>query len=439
MSARDCRSKARRALRGKWGVMLPLMLLAEAIWLRFELRIIYQAFFSEARQINLPGGLVYKYLAPVGIGVLLFVLMYIIQAIGQMVGVGAYRAAGAVLDDERPNLGQLFPVKLFWKALAMNIVRGALIYLQLLLLIVPGFIASCRYCMADFLLASHPELGPIEALRESRRRMKGNKFAYFCLGCSFLGWTILCMGCNYLVYRLLRTNQNVGTILIYFAVCCLSLGALSCYTCVARTAFFRHVLKEGKVAVIRPQPEMTEEEYEAAPAGDPERRFTALSADETVAKDMFLQYGCSRNRMREDGVLEDYEGLNISLSSEVPWRREYGDQLMLRFDREPELFDELLALAAEYAIEELTDRMLHRIDRHIRQETLPDAEVLEMAGRVAAMLTSGTFADSEGFVGRKCAQISDMADRLEHRLAEREPDSDWRRTLELIRKVCGEA
>ena len=154
---------------------------------------------------------------------------------------------------------------------------------------------------------------------------------------------------------------------------------------------------------------------------------------------MFLQYGCSHDRMREDGVLADYEGLNMSAASEAAWLREYGDEQMRRFDREPEAFERLLALLAEYGSEELADRTLSRVDRHIRQETLPDGEILDMAGRMLAVLNSEVFAESEGFTDRKRAQIADMADRLEKRLREREPDGDWRHALELIRRICENA
>ena len=82
-------------------------------------------------------------------------------------------------------------------------------------------------------------------------------------------------------------------------------------------------------------------------------------------------------------------------------------------------------------------RALQRIERHIRQQTLPDVEILNMAGRTLALITSGAFAQSEGFVERKRQQVSDMADRLEKRLSESQPEGEWEKAMQLIRQMCG--
>ena len=166
--------------------------------------------------------------------------------------------------------------------------------------------------------------------------------------------------------------------------------------------------------------------------------MTSLTADETVAKDVFMQHGCSRKRMRDEGVLEEYEALRVDSSFELRWLREYANALMLRFSREPEALDEILELAAEYAMDDLLTRALERIDRHIRQQSLSDVEILNMAGRVLALVVSGTFDEHPDYVRRRREQVSDMADRLEVRLREQNPDSDWQRTLQLVRQMCGQ-
>ena len=163
--------------------------------------------------------------------------------------------------------------------------------------------------------------------------------------------------------------------------------------------------------------------------------MTALTAGETVAKDVFMQHGCSRRRLEAEGVLEEYEALHADASFELRWLREYANGLMLRFDREPEALDEILDLAAEYAMDDLLTRALERIERHIRQQTLPDGEILNMAGRVLALAASGAFADQPAFVQRKREQVSDIADRLEQRLKE-QGDGPWQQSLELVRRMC---
>jgi hypothetical protein len=118
------------------------------------------------------------------------------------------------------------------------------------------------------------------------------------------------------------------------------------------------------------------------------------------------------------------------------WKREYADEMMRAFDQDAATLDDLLDFASEYAAAEICDRTLSRIERHIRQQTLPDDEILNMAGRALAIVISGVFADDAGFVSRKKQQVSDMADRLGHRLKEKDPDGAWNTALQLVRGMC---
>ena len=54
-------------------------------------------------------------------------------------------------------------------------------------------IANFRYAMSDYIMAENPDMPVSEALRESARMMRGNKWRLFCLNLSFLGWMILCI------------------------------------------------------------------------------------------------------------------------------------------------------------------------------------------------------------------------------------------------------
>jgi len=81
----------------------------------------------------------------------------------------------------------------FSKAFGLYIVMSIFIILWSLLLIVPGIIAALRYGMSFYILADHPEMGIMEAINESKRMMKGNKWKLFCLNLSFIGWGLLCV------------------------------------------------------------------------------------------------------------------------------------------------------------------------------------------------------------------------------------------------------
>lgn len=81
----------------------------------------------------------------------------------------------------------------FGKAFGLYIVMSIFIFLWTLLLIIPGIIAALRYSMSFYILADHPEMGIMEAMNESKRIMRGNKWKFFCLNLSFIGWGILCL------------------------------------------------------------------------------------------------------------------------------------------------------------------------------------------------------------------------------------------------------
>lgn len=81
----------------------------------------------------------------------------------------------------------------FGKALGLYLVMSIFIILWALLLIVPGIIAALRYSMSFYVLADHPEIGIMEAINESKRLMQGNKWKFFCLNLTFIGWGILCI------------------------------------------------------------------------------------------------------------------------------------------------------------------------------------------------------------------------------------------------------
>jgi len=80
----------------------------------------------------------------------------------------------------------------FWKAFAAYFLMGLFVFLWYLLFIIPGIIAVFRYSMVFFIIADDPNVGPLEAIRQSKQMMKGNKWKFFCLGWRFFGWLLLC-------------------------------------------------------------------------------------------------------------------------------------------------------------------------------------------------------------------------------------------------------
>ncbi len=438
MNASDYRYRARQALKEKWKKIIPLMILANAVMLYFGIDIVYQKFFSKQYYLYSGiGDLGYVYYVPVGIGWLVLALILALNLASLAVDVGRYVVACKALEGETVCARQLVPVKLILKVLAMNLIRSLLIGLQFILFIIPGIVALYRYSMADYLLAQNPDLGPVEALRESRKRMMGNKSNLFMLHLSFLGWEFLLIALMWMPNRWATYNSFPGAWAIPLLLNLLVSPWLSTYILMAETHFFNDIYKGSGSSIDGDESQGWQPNGGQSDASEQNVSYTVPDVDETVARDIFIGCGCSYNRLREEGLLEGYQKLNPSSISEERWKREYASRLMQSFDQEPEILGDLLALAAEYAMDDLLSRALERIERHIRQQTLPCAKILDMCGQVLAVLTSGAFDGNEGFIWRRKQQILDMANRLEVSLEQDPGDGAWRESLNYIRQMCG--
>lgn len=93
---------------------------------------------------------------------------------------------------EKPSMSLLFSrTKIVWKALWMDILKFLIITVGIFLFIIPGIILGLMYSQSEYILAENPELKATEAMKKSRMMMKGNKWKFFKLGFSFIGWSIL--------------------------------------------------------------------------------------------------------------------------------------------------------------------------------------------------------------------------------------------------------
>jgi uncharacterized membrane protein len=73
----------------------------------------------------------------------------------------------------------------------LHVVKYIFVILWLLLFIIPGIIAILRYSMAYYIMVDNPEIGALEAIRQSKEMMVGHKLRLFTLWLSFVGWFIL--------------------------------------------------------------------------------------------------------------------------------------------------------------------------------------------------------------------------------------------------------
>lgn len=437
MFASDYRKKARDALRGKWKQMALLTLLAGLLGATGGVSV-----DASGLNVGFSGAQLAEILRT--LGTLSAVLGAYQLFLGSWVRVGLYAMYDRMLDGDAPRAGMLFPKGIFWKCIGLNLLRTLYVFVGTLLFIVPGVVAAYSYAMADYLLSRNPEMGVTEALQESKRRMLGRRWQLFCLELSFFGWTLLSMiPTSVITAAVTRIFMGAGMsaagIVLWYALICLIVLAatvfVEVYSFMADVIFFRDA-EQVRQRAYSWQAETAAQDMGAGEAKTPEPPTAEETVDVPAARDMFFKYGCSHKRMREVGVLEEYEELRGDASTEQLWLLQRGNALILRFSREPEALDEILDLAAEYALDELLTRALERIDRHIRQQSLPDTQILNMAGRVLALVMSGIFDEHPDFVQRRKAQVSDMTDRLEVRLREQEPGGDWQKTLALVRSMC---
>ena len=70
---------------------------------------------------------------------------------------------------------------------------GIKVALWSLLLIIPGIIKTFEYAMVPYILADDAEISSKDAFKKSKQMMKGNKWRFFKLDFSFIGWVLLCI------------------------------------------------------------------------------------------------------------------------------------------------------------------------------------------------------------------------------------------------------
>ena len=85
--------------------------------------------------------------------------------------------------------------------MSFSYVIAALLAVLVLLLsatvtIILSFVVQYRYAFCFMILAEYPEIGVVDALRNSASLMRGNKWRLFCLQISFIGWILLAAMCT---------------------------------------------------------------------------------------------------------------------------------------------------------------------------------------------------------------------------------------------------
>jgi len=121
--------------------------------------------------------------------VIISIVMFIISC---AVSVGYSQFNIDLIDGCKPKVKTLFSCFSQTKtAVCANILMSLRVFFGMLLFFVPGIIMLYSYSMVNYVIAENPDLTAREALKESKRIMKGNKWRLFCLELSFFGWMLL--------------------------------------------------------------------------------------------------------------------------------------------------------------------------------------------------------------------------------------------------------
>ncbi len=150
-----------------------------------------QTIFSTGGGLNsdigafLVGGFTYIMIAALIMGAVYFIL-------GSIIKVGYAKFNLNLADRIEGSLKNLFAYFSFWKTTAAaRFLQSIYVLLWSLLFIIPGIIKSYEYAMVPYLLADNSDMDKDEILNLSRRMMEGNKWDFFVLELSFIGWILL--------------------------------------------------------------------------------------------------------------------------------------------------------------------------------------------------------------------------------------------------------
>lgn len=114
-------------------------------------------------------------------------LMLIFTLILQ-VGSSRFYMRGVEGNVDISKLWSTFNKQEFWPIIKAQLLVAVRVFLWTLLFIVPGIVKVYEYRFVTIIMSENPGMYSSDALKESSRLTKGNKFDLFLLDLSFMGW-----------------------------------------------------------------------------------------------------------------------------------------------------------------------------------------------------------------------------------------------------------
>lgn len=184
LSISQIKKKTLAALKGKWGisVLLTLIIFLVTTFVPLVAEIIISGGFSSWVDQEEPS---------TAANLLSMFFSFLFMPLS----VASYWFYLVIARWNDPKISQVFAVYKDWelalKVIGTSILMGIFIMLWTLLLIIPGIIKGIAYSQTFFLMKDNPEYSALEAITESRKRMKGYKWKYFLMNLSFIGWAFI--------------------------------------------------------------------------------------------------------------------------------------------------------------------------------------------------------------------------------------------------------
>ncbi|MBE6036809.1 MAG: DUF975 family protein [Clostridiales bacterium] len=223
--SRTLRAFGRKALQGHWktaflGVLL-YTLLAQVPALIWSNTLDYEALYAARYFEEIPAEFV-TYMSGINVYSLLVSGPLTFGLTSFIMGIFRRRQV-------RP-LEVFYGFEKFGKTFALSFMIGLFTFLWSMLFVIPGIVAAYRYSMAYYILADHPEIGVMEAIRRSKVMTQGNKAKLFCLEFSFIGWSFL-LGLISSLFTTILPELGLAVELILTIL-------LTCYTQASITAYY---------------------------------------------------------------------------------------------------------------------------------------------------------------------------------------------------------
>ena len=203
MKARDFRDRARMALSGHWfvaiiaGIIATMFGAASGFTFNFNFNFDFDSLDlggSTEGLSNFAPQLDPDITIPVliGVGVAMLVYVAIMFVLACVISVGYAEFNLDLVDRYTPRIKTLFS---HFGQTKTAVVAGLMIFVRVFIgtifFVIPGIITAFKYVAVYYIIAENPGISAKEALERSKELMWHNKWRYFCLSLSFIGWHLL--------------------------------------------------------------------------------------------------------------------------------------------------------------------------------------------------------------------------------------------------------